>query len=252
MNSRKRLSICFFSIFACFTAASSMCIASDLEVQSETVSLVAAVTSDQDIVFPAGSTISGSYTTTGSITAEGSLILDGDTTLTALKEITIGAQISSAAGNSYNLTLDASTNPISIGGDVVNLHSFTIANASQISLFDVITLGGPINIACPVMVQAGGGTIALNGGDISFGGFVTPINANGGSSLDILTARTINLGDTGPFGSVILTGTVHLSGTITSNSLVINGQKCCSASCPAGTYTSCPSCPPKDQGNPSP
>lgn len=71
----------------------------------------------------------------------GSLQLSGNTTLSAPDGINIGSQINTNGGTNCDLTLDTSTSSISIGGDVVNLHSFTISSVGEASLFNITTLG---------------------------------------------------------------------------------------------------------------
>ena len=67
--------------------------------------------------FATDSTIGGTFISSGSISTPGSLILGRTSLLQALDGgITVGAQISNTAGSQYDLTLDASTSPISIGG----------------------------------------------------------------------------------------------------------------------------------------
>ncbi|MBX9923012.1 MAG: filamentous hemagglutinin N-terminal domain-containing protein [Rhabdochlamydiaceae bacterium] len=194
-----------------------------------TISLGSAITSgtvtaDGDIDFAVNSTINGTFKAGKSISFTDSLILGGTSKLTASDGITIGAQISSNGSPNYDLTLDAGSSPISIGGGISNIHSFTIKNAGSVSLFDIGTIGGPISITSPTVTKAPG-TINSQGGDVTFSGTILPRDNDIGGSLVIYAVGAINLQGLGDsthyFGDISLTGSaitlgsnINASGTV--------------------------------------
>ena len=177
-----------------------------------------------NISFGINPTVAGSFSAGGSITVSGSLAIGGTSSLTSSLGITVGAQISSNGSPNYDLTLDAGSSPISIGGGISNLHSFTIKNAGSVSLFDIGTIGGPISITSPTVTKAPG-TINSQGGDITFSGTILPRDNDVGGSLVIYAVGAINLQGLGDsthyFGDISLTGSaitlgsnINASGTI--------------------------------------
>jgi hypothetical protein len=152
-----------------------------------TASISGTISSNGNFQENAGGAISTSSITAGGwIHFAGSMQLGKSMTLSAPGGITVGSQISSNASGNYDLILDAATNPISIGGDVFGLNSFTVKNASTLSLFDLVVAGGNISIPCPAVVQAGA-TISSDGGNIIFGSTLNPSVA--GSNLTINCSR---------------------------------------------------------------
>ena len=95
------------------------------------------VTAGGSISFSGNPTLHGTVKAGTFISCASSLQLDGTTTLTAPAGISIGSQINTNGGAKYDLTLDASTSPISIGGDVVNVRSFYCAKCKfKFLIFD--------------------------------------------------------------------------------------------------------------------
>ncbi|MBX9923013.1 MAG: filamentous hemagglutinin N-terminal domain-containing protein [Rhabdochlamydiaceae bacterium] len=153
----------------------------------------------------------------GSIDFIGALSLGSSSKMTAQGGITIGAQIN---GN-YDLILDASTNAISIAGDISNLHSFTITNASQFSLFSLTTSGGAISVTSPKVIQ-NVGSINSGGGSISFSGTISASDSNIGGNLIIYAGTgAISVQGLDSFGGISFTGgTVDLGSNLIASGIV--------------------------------
>ncbi|MBX9923011.1 MAG: filamentous hemagglutinin N-terminal domain-containing protein [Rhabdochlamydiaceae bacterium] len=188
------------------------------------------VTTINNISIAPSTTLSGSLTSTnGSVTLGSALILSGNSTVKAATGITVGAQIQSNAGASYSLTLDSSSaGNISLSGDVSNLSSFSITNAASASLFDIqLSSAGAINIACPVLIQKGGGGISSGSGDITLSKSINPKDLTSDNNVDL----TINTGgkisvqgmgnDLYSFGNIKVTGsTISLGSSVSATGSV--------------------------------
>ena len=156
---------------------------------SESLTLTLDTTSSSSVTFSenSGPAFGNVSVTAGtSVTFAGNLSSNSSITITAPILTLVGTSsyamtandgivITSSIGGdaSQDLSLNVFAGPISLGGDVHDVNAFTIVNATEASIYNIVTKGD-ISVSCPTVIQSSGGTISSNGGNISFASRINP------------------------------------------------------------------------------